>query len=349
MKKTTLSAIATAMAIGLSGTAYAGVVINNPAGTLLMGINDNGSLNYGTGVTSNGGSAIAPDGSGGGPGSAGIAFKFPDGTYRDATSPGCLCEGWGVSVNGTISGYANVSSDAGGHNLSYAPLVSTASTATTSTSLTSLPGLLVTQAYQPATNASRALFRDHVTITNTTGAAVTDLKYVRVMDWDVPPTEFREYVTIKGTASTTLLEESGDNGFNTANPLGGYANFDPVCHNADCTDSGINDHGAYFRFNFGTLADAASYEFDIFYGAAATEREAIAAIAAEGLELYSLGQSSGADSAGDPSQTSGAPATYIFGFKGVGGIIIEPVPEPTTLALLGIGLAAFGAKRRRKA
>jgi len=33
----------------------------------------------------------------------------------------------------------------------------------------------------------------------------------------------------------------------------------------------------------------------------------------------------------------------------VGGIIIEPVPEPTTLALLGIGLAAFGAKRRRKA
>jgi len=93
MKKTTLSAIATAMAIGLSGTAYAGVVINNPAGTLLMGINDNGSLNYGTGVTSNGGSAIAPDGSGGGPGSAGIAFKFPDGTYRDATSPGCLCEG----------------------------------------------------------------------------------------------------------------------------------------------------------------------------------------------------------------------------------------------------------------
>jgi type IV pilus assembly protein PilY1 len=336
------------MAIGLSGTAHAGVVINNPAGTLLMGINDNGSLDYGTGVTSNGGAAIAPDGSGGGFGSAGIAFKFPDGTFRDATSPGCLCEGWGVSVNGTTSGYANVSTDNGGQNLSYAPLVSTASTATTSTSLTSLPGLLVTQAYQPATTASSALFRDHVTISNNTGAAVTDLKYVRVMDWDVPPTEFQEYVTIKGTASTTLLELSGDNGFNSANPLAAYTNRDPACLNADCIDSGVDDHGAYFRFNFGSLADAASYEFDIFYGAAATEREAIAAIAAEGLELYSLGQSSGVDSLGTPNWITGTPATYIFGFKGVGGIIIEPIPEPTTLALLGIGMAGFAAKRRRK-
>ena len=87
--------------------------------------------------------------------------------------------------------------------------------------MTDLPGISVTQAYAPAINAPGELFRDVVTINNSTGAEVTDVKYVRVMDWDVPPTEFNEYVTIKGTATTTLLEQSGDNGFNTANLLAG--------------------------------------------------------------------------------------------------------------------------------
>ncbi len=112
-----------------------------------------------------------------------------------------------MSVNGTTSGYANVSSDGGAHNLTLVSFASGASTATSTTSLTSLPGIVVKQEYLPSTNAPDALFRDHVTITNTTGADVTDLKYVRVMDWDVPPTEFSEYVTIKGTGTTTAAGE----------------------------------------------------------------------------------------------------------------------------------------------
>ena len=59
-----------------------------------------------------------------------------------------------------------------------------------------MAGLTVDQNYHPS--ASPALYADTVTITNTTGATVSDFEYVRVMDWDVPPTQFDEFVTLKG-------------------------------------------------------------------------------------------------------------------------------------------------------
>lgn len=155
-----------------------------------------------------------------------MAYKFPDGSWRDATSPGCYCEGWGVSVNGTDSMYSNVSVGGINNNITVGTLQNvTLSSVTTTSTMASLPGVVVTHAYAPADKAPWALFKAVVTIRNETGADLTNVKYVRVMDWDVPPTEFREFVTIKGTATTTLLEESGRNGFNSADPLAGYDGF----------------------------------------------------------------------------------------------------------------------------
>ena len=317
----------------LSTQAQAGTVIYNTGNaataTVALGVNNDGSLNTQPNITAN-----AND--------TGLAFRLSNGSWIDGTSPGCLCEGWGVSVNNATSGYANVSTDSGANNLSFgAPTGVTASTVTTTTTLSSLPGLSVKHEYAPA--SSGALFKVKVTITNTTGATVNDLKYVRVMDWDIAPTEYAEYVTIKGTGTTTLLEESHDGGFSSSNPLANSTGS-PGTTNTDYSDNGPADHGAYYRYNFGSLANGASYDFNIFYGATASETAALAAIGAEAIELYSLGQS------GMGGETTGAPATFIFGFSGVGGAPVEPpvnVPEPGTLLLSGLALAGMAWTRRR--
>lgn len=334
MHNITKIAGALSLGVALAQSASAATLIS-PNGTVALGVNPEGHLNTGDPY----GYAI----------NAGILGVTSIG-LGDATSPGCQCEGWGVSASG-VSGYANVSVN-GIVNLTVDSFVTDdtgapgGSFATSKTSLTSLPGLKVTQHY--AISASGQLFENKVTIENATGGDLTNVRYVRVMDWDVPPTEFSEFVTIQGTGTTAELEESDNNGFNSANPLDPLSPFGLT--NVDFVDAGPSDHGAYFRFNFGTLADGESKTFSIFYGAADDEAAALAALGTVGAELYSLGQRNGevANFDGTPGNSH---TTFIFGFKGVGGVIIVPPPPGvpdtgSTFALLGLAVVGLGAARR---
>lgn len=343
-----------------------GLVANANAQTS-PGIIDNGTVQLG--IWSEGALNV--------PGYPSTSGTFPVGlrylpTGNEATAPGCLCEGWGVSGTPTggsaFSGYAGV--DLGGFvnvtpmmplavsGTGFSGPLSTGSQALSvvTVNASSGPTLKVSQNYVPSVTPN--LYENQVTITNIGTVPVDNLVYRRAMDWDVEPTAFNEYSTIQWTGSTdgsaankpTALLDFDDNGFSSVDPLVPIS--PPIgpgtCSTANVafTDCGPTDHGAVFDFGFGTLAAGQTQTFSIFYGAAGNTAGAYAALSAVGAELWSLGKPS---TPGNPA--SGEPNTFIFAFKGVGGTPITPtaVPEPgSVLGLLAIGALGVGSALKRK-
>ncbi len=309
---------------GASLSAFGQAIIDN--GFVQLGVDVNGQLNI-PGSASQGGTTVV-----------GLRL-LPDPGF-ESTAPGCLCEGWGVGYVLPTQQSGSANNDDGTFNLSSIGFSSTSSSATT---VSSMGGALeVTHAFTPSVNTPY-LYQVAVTIKNTSGGTVEDLRYTRTMDWDVEPTPFSEFVTIQGTGSTATLLHSNDNGFENSDPFAGRSEIMGGTTDVDFTDFGTSDHGANFDFGFGDLLDGESFSFKIFYGAAPTEAAALAAIGADGLELFSLGQSANGPETGEP-------ATFIFGFKGVGGVVQVDVPEPGTYAAgaVALGLAGLTYLRRRQ-
>lgn len=292
-----------ALALSVSAISLAAAsaqeIIDN--GVIQLGINPFGEL-----ITEGGGGTI------------GLTF-IPTG--GEALAPGCFCEGWGIADFGVGTGFGRSQSNgndgvgtstltvAGAGTLGSSTGASAISTTTISEG--GNPFAQVIHAYAPSANPN--LYQVDVSITNLGGVPIADLRYRRVMDWDVPPTEFSEFVTLQGWPATALVASS-DDGFENPNP-----NSDPLTSistapvNDNFSDVGPNDHGAAFEFTFGALAAGATKTFKIFYGAAASITEALAALGSVGAEVYSLGYPSN-------GLADGAPNVFIFAFAGVGGV-----------------------------
>jgi YD repeat-containing protein len=279
-----------------------GAIIDN--GTIQLGVNPEAELNVPGGAPSSTGETTV-----------GLRY-LPNNT--EAISPGCECEGWGIADLATgTSGYANIT-EGGAFGMSLVSFDTVGSTAVSTVDVGST--LRVTHDYHAAQHTNN-LFEVTVEVTNISAAPV-DLRYRRVMDWDVEPTPFDEFVTaVTGRAGT--LAGNNNDGFATADPLGPAESGSIAdLRTGDFSDVGPTDHGALFDFEFGALAPGESKLFFIYYGAAPTEADALAALASEGIGTYSLGQSDTTD-----GPTLGTPTTFIFGFGGL--VELEPIPAGT--------------------
>ncbi|MCS6830591.1 MAG: hypothetical protein RMM08_04035, partial [Armatimonadota bacterium] len=227
----------------------------------------------------------------------------------EAVAVGWWHEEWGVSANGVVAG-DSLSPAFWLGNLNLVSFTSTPTSATSVVSINTLPSLVIVHHFLPAVSSTMgALFQVQVSLANTSVmGTLTDLRYVRVVDFDVPPTPFSEYITIGGLpASNVHLVHN--NGFDTANPLASTTPLGSFPPNTNVTDWGPRDQGAYFLLKFGDLAPGAVKRFSMFYGAAYDEVTAMSMLTSVGAEVYAIAQPDGA-----PRGNS-----FILAFKGVGG------------------------------
>ena len=340
--------------------------------TIALGVNPAGHLNTpnGSGTVANNTNTLATSN----PGSVGIAYKWAGGKpssgngtnyaagWWDATSPGSKWEGWGASGNlpvsgKVITGYASV--DAGGISTN----ITVKSFVVDSTSIkstvwisdpadpTKAPLLEVTHVYGPTSGTTNPnLFQALVTITNISGGTLTDVRYRRIMDWDMMNNLTTVYTDMVGVASsyastyTPKVFDACDNGGSwysiTPDPTIACKPAPlPVSASTHVDYAGIGgtisnqttNLGASFTFQFGDLLCNESAVFYIYYGAGTSRTAISSALNTVGASIYSLGY-----------DINYPTIAFGFGFKGVSGSAVAPT-LPTKTASLPAGSSTSSA------
>ncbi|MGZ5202715.1 MAG: PEP-CTERM sorting domain-containing protein [Telluria sp.] len=279
-------------------------------GLIQMGVSDSGAL-----------------------GGMGVGLIGPTG---DAITPGCLCEGWGAAANG-ISAAAYAGGPAMGILTS-----STSGAGSNGSTVTTLSnGLQVEQTYSSAAGGS--LFNVHVNLKNISGAALSDVRYARTLDWDVSPGYFdNNYTTLYGGTP------SGPGGKVLTTSTDPFALPDPMLTRSQNMNMNVTnvlgDLGSYFVFGFGNLATGASVDFDTYIGAGNTVKALLTSLGSVGVEAYSY-------TTGDATAGGDHAPAYGYGFAGLGLPPSLPggdVPEPASIALLCLASGAMAWTRRRR-
>lgn len=283
--------------VSAAASSLPGAIITN--GTIELGVNPEGHLNV------NGGSPSS------GEGTTRVGLRYLP-TNADAISPGCLCEGWGAAdLTSSVSGWASVANNGVSPNLEVEDFLQVSTDVAISRVLIKnsqgAPVLRVTHQYLPSVE-SPYVYTAYVTIENVSSNSV-NAAYRRVMDWDVEPTAFDEYVTFVGNPQAEpWLQTITNNGFDNPDPLQPPTAISGApAHTGEGVDIGHYDHGALFDFRFGEVLPGQAVQFKIFYGATPNEAEALTAINQVQAPVYSLGEP-----ATDPA--TGTPNTFLFGF-----------------------------------
>lgn len=313
--------IAIMFLIGGLSQVHSAIITN---GLIKMGVHPEGNLNFAGDLIS------CPR-----YGTTTVGLRFiRDDCESDATAPGSPCEGWGASANGvsTVPNFSGWENECGSGGTSAVSFTSTATTATSIMDITGGP-LQVTHAYKPSPATPNA-YETTVTYKNTGTEALTNLRYRRVMDWDIAPYTFNECVTVE-TGNSNSVELVSDDGFVTSNPFSGISGYDFTSSTFPFSKigSGPRDHGAALQFLFKDdsnvpliLLPNETFEFSVFYGAAENTVAADAVLALLGAEVYSYGYPPSTERGScDPTTgNDGSPNVFIFAFAGVGGDVITP-------------------------
>ena len=226
--------------LGLASQASAVTITN---GTVTLGVNPQGDLND-----------VA----------AGVGLTYND-TGNDGTIEGTPAEGWGAGADGPLRFQGRANEEAG--NDGYAVPVTFTSNATEAVSVVDIlrdgvPALRLTQDFHPSP-ATPYLYEITTTLENLSDGPLTDVRYERVMNWQVEPTAAEEFVTVnRGPTPPSSLIYSDDNGFGDDFPFSDRSAatengpIDEGTVNVDYVDRGPADHGARFTLGLATSRPA---------------------------------------------------------------------------------------------